>query len=160
MFRYLLLATTIVVAVVIAVAGWTNRDLIRIKLASAYGAVAPKPEPRHTAGNGLQKGLNGDAPWALSALPECLEQRSEATGPLDFLRRHLPSGATELSAPATLRFGDCTIRVVDDEAFVRRGDDRFHIPPRVRFYQTARTLAMLRETTRGNELRVYEPLPR
>ncbi len=157
MVRYLLLATVIVLAVTVAVTGWANRDLIRIKIASAYGAVAPKPEATSTIGGASEKGLRGDAPWALSALPECLVQMSKSTGPLPFVVRHLPPGADPVSAPASLRYGDCTISLDDDEAYVSRGADRFRIPPRVRFYRAPGVLAVLRVDSNGNELRVYEP---
>ena len=45
MARYLILSALIVFGVAIAVAGWVNRDLIRIKIASVYARVPPKPEP-------------------------------------------------------------------------------------------------------------------
>jgi hypothetical protein len=157
MLRYLALATAIVLAVAIGVAGWVNRDMIRIKIASVYGAARPKPEPMRTTAGESEKGLRGDAPWALSALPECLIQLSKSTGSRDFVLRHVPSGAAAVAVPATLTYGDCTISLVDDEAYVRRGNDRFRIPPRVRFYRSAHALTMLRETAGGNEVRVYEP---
>jgi hypothetical protein len=156
MLRYFALATVIVLAVAVAVAGWVNRDVIRIRIASAYGAVPPKPEPSSTVGSASEKGLYGDAPWALSALPECLVQTSETTGPPAFVHGHLPAGVVPVAVPATLKYGDCTILLTDDEAYVNRGDDRFRIPPRVRFYRAPGVLALLREDPNGNELRVYE----
>ena len=84
MLRYLLLATAIVLGVVVGVAAWVNRDLIRIKIASVYGSVSPKPRRRHGRKRS-EKGLRGDAPWALSAFPECLVQMSKSTGTLAFV---------------------------------------------------------------------------
>ena len=156
MLRYLVLATVIVLAIATAVAGWVNRDAIRIKIASVYARVSPKPQPSTAPGAGPSKGLRGDAPWALSALPECLIQTSESTGPLPYVLGHLPPAAAPVAEPATLRYGDCTIEVAGGEAFVRRGDDRFRIPPRVRFYRGRGVLALLRTGPNGNELRVYE----
>jgi hypothetical protein len=155
--RYLLISTAIVLAIAVTVAGWTNRDLIRIKLASIYARVPPKaapPNPNETS-NGVP--LRGDAPWALSALPECLIQTSETTGPPRYVLAHLPSGATAITPPATLTYADCTISIADDEATVTRGADRFRIPPPVRFYRTGATLALLHVESGGMELRVYQP---
>jgi hypothetical protein len=155
--RYLIISTVIVFTVAIVVAGWMNRDLIRIKIASVYASAPPKPLPSSPSGSASTVGLRGDAPWALSALPECLVQTSETTGPEAYALAHLPAGSVPLAAPATLRYGDCTISVTGDEAFVSRGADRFRIPPKVRFYRTARTLGLLRVEGGGSELRVYQP---
>lgn len=159
MLRYLLISTVIVVTAAVVVAGWMNRDLIRIKLASVNLRVPPKPSspnPKETL-NPLP--FHGDAPWALSALPECLIQTSESTGPRDFVLAHLPAGSTPIVPPATLVYGDCTISVTGDEAFVSRGPDRFHIPPHVAFYRSPQALALVRGASGGMELRVYEPSP-
>lgn len=159
MFRYFVLATAIVVGSCIAVTGWVNRDLIRIKIASVYASARPKAEPSSAIGNGSRSGLRGDAPWALSAFPECLQQTSESTGSLAYVLAHLPSGAVEVAPPSTLVYGDCTVFFSGDEAYVRRGTDRFRIPPRVRLYRTPHALALLHEgPLGGNDLRVYEPV--
>lgn len=159
MLRYFVLATVIVVGSAMAIAGWINRDALRIKIASVYAPVPPKPEPATTTGGGAAIGLRGDAPWALSALPECLIQTSETTGPRSYVLAHLPPGAVALAAPATLKFGDCTISLVGDEAYVRRAADRFRIPPRARFYRAPGALVLLREDASGGyELRVYQPV--
>ncbi len=157
MLRYLIISTFIVLTVAVVVAGWMNRDLIRIKIASVYAPAPPKPAPSGSTGTGSKAGLRGDAPWALSALPECLIQMSESTGPQAYTLAHVPAGSVPVPAPATLRYGDCTISVTGDEALVSRGVDRFRIPPKVRFYRTARTLTLLRVEGGGSELRVYQP---
>ncbi len=159
MLRYFVLATVIVVGSAMAIAGWINRDALRIKIASVYAPVPPKPETATTTGRGAAVGLYGDAPWALSALPECLIQTSETTGSRSYVLAHLPAGAVALPAPATLKFGDCTISLAGDEAYVRRATDRFRIPPRVRFFRAPGALALFREdASGGNELRVYQPV--
>jgi len=155
--RYLFISTLIVLGVAMVVAGWVNRDLIRIKIASAYARVNPKPQAANRASGAAATGLRGDAPWALSALPECLVQTSETTGPRAYVAGHLPAGAVAIASPATLHYGDCTISVAGDEAYVQRGNDRFRIPPSVRFYRAPGSLALLRESSNGNELRVYQP---
>ncbi len=160
MIRYLFLSTAIVLGVAVVVAGWTNRDLIRIKIASVYARLPSKP---HAAG-GSQEGagapLRGDAPWALSALPECLIQMSKSTGSQTYVRAHLPRSAAPIRAPATLVYASCSIRILGDEAYVRRGADRLRIPPHAKFYRAGALLALIRETPQGAELRVYEPAQR
>jgi hypothetical protein len=136
-----------------------NRDLIRIKIASVYAHVTKPGGPagpvRATAAP-----LTGDAPWALSALPECLMQMSESNGSRAYVRAHLPAGAVPVRPPATLHYGDCSVTITGDEAYVRRGSDRLRIPPRVQFYRAQELLVMIRETPQTVELRVYEPAQR
>ena len=160
MVRYLLLSTAIVLGVAIAVAAWVNRDLIRIKIASVYARVPPKAGAPGTPERRPAGALWGDAPWALSALPECLIQTSESTGPSAYVRARLPAGAAAIVPPATLVYGDCSISIAGDEAYVRRGADRLRIPPRVRFYRAHGVLALVRQTAQGAELRIYQPAKR
>ena len=157
MLRYLALSTVLVLAIAVAVAGWVNRDLIRIKIASVYARVAPKPGPSNAPEKARPGGLAGDAPWALSALPECLTQTSVSRGSLPYVEARLPKGAAAVVPPATLVYGDCDIRIVGDEAYVRRGADRLRIPPRVRFYRTSDSLVLIRNDQETAELRVYQP---
>ncbi|MBV8332755.1 MAG: hypothetical protein JO192_08490 [Candidatus Eremiobacteraeota bacterium] len=159
MLRYLLLSAFIVFGIAIVVAGWMNRDLIRIKIASVYAKVSPKPVPANPAESVSPAPLRGDAPWALSALPECLVQLSETSGPPAFVMSHLPAGAVQIAPPATLHYADCTISLAGDEAYVVRGPDRLRIPPKVWLYRSATSLAMVRRDARGTELRVYQPAP-
>jgi hypothetical protein len=154
--RYLLISTVVVLAVAVTVAGWMNRDLIRLRIASVYARVPPKPAPPNPVETSNGVPLRGDAPWALSALPECLLQTSETTGPPRYVLAHLPPGAAMVTPPETLKYADCTISIVGDEASVTRGADRFRIPPRVRFYRTGAALALLRVESSGMELRVYQ----
>jgi hypothetical protein len=147
----------IVVGGAVLATAWVNRDLIRIRIASVY-AGSPKPAAPNEPIAGGGAPLRGDAPWALSALPECLIQTSESTGPSSYVRAHLPPGALAVAPPARLVYGDCAISIVGDEAYVQRGNDRLRIPPHVRFYRAAGLLAMIRETPKGAELRVYQPV--
>ncbi|HKU81661.1 MAG TPA: hypothetical protein VJP76_05780, partial [Candidatus Tumulicola sp.] len=99
----------------------------------------------------------GDGPWALSAFPECATQTSETTGPIAYVLGHLPRGARRVRPPARLSAGDCTIALAGDAAFVRRGNDRYRIPPQVRIYRAPGRIAVLRsDPSGGNDLRVYE----
>jgi hypothetical protein len=157
MVRYFALATVIVLGVAVLATAWENRELIRIRIAPTSLPAAPKPVDPNARGAAADVPLHGDAPWALSALPDCLRPLSVSTGPLAYVRAQIPAGATPVVPPATLVYGDCTISVAGDEAFVRRGDDRFHIPANVRFYRGPALLAVLRRSAGGNELRVYLP---
>jgi hypothetical protein len=155
--RYYIISACIVLGAAVLATAWAQRDLIRIKIASVNTPMSPKPEPSTTFGGASTKPLHGDAPWALSALPACLEQVSEVTGPSAYVLAHLPSGAVPVDPPASLVYGDCTISIAGGEAYVRRGGDRFHIPPTVRFYRAPGALVLLRIENNGNELRVYRP---
>lgn len=157
MIRYMVLSTVIVFAVAVVVAGWTHRDLIRIKIASVYAHVPTKAGSASRQEKRKSAALNGDAPWALSALPECLTQTSESTGSQRYVLSHLPPGSVRILPPANLTYGDCSIRIVGDEAYVRRGADLLRIPPRAQFYRAGGLLALMRQSTDRIELRVYEP---
>jgi hypothetical protein len=150
------MSTVIVLGIAVLVAAWTNRDLIRIKLASVYARAATKPGPGD-ASRATSAPLSGDAPWALSALPECLMQVSKSTGSARYVRAHLPAQSVPIVPPRRLVYGDCAIEIEKDEATVRRGADRLRIPPHVLFYRAGRLLSMIRETVQGAELRVYQP---
>jgi hypothetical protein len=154
--RYFALATVIVLTIVVLVTGWQNRELIRIRIASTNVPMPPKAEDP-TVDDATTVPFRGDAPWGLSALPGCLTQISYSTGPLAYVRAHVPAGATPVVPPAKLSYGNCTISVAGDEAWVRRGSDLLHVPPHVRFFRGPGLLAVLRESGNGNELRVYLP---
>jgi hypothetical protein len=118
--------------------------------------VPPKAAQHVAEGPRKAAVFSGDAPWALSALPECFDQTSKSTSPtLPFIIAHLPAGATMVRPPARLQYGDCTLRVRGDEVFVDRGGDHMHIPPQARIYTAPGKVALLRGTEGGYELRVY-----
>ncbi|HVR47428.1 MAG TPA: hypothetical protein VMT95_12435 [Candidatus Binatia bacterium] len=160
MVKYLILSTVIILSVAVLATAWANRDLIRIKIGSAYADVRAKPGGAGAPPQLPSAALRGDAPWALSALPECLTQVSESSGPASYVRGRLPRGAAPIVPPATLVYGDCTITIAGDQADVRRGADRLHIPPSVQFYRGSGLLALMREDSHGAQLRVYEPVQR
>jgi hypothetical protein len=156
MLRYLALATVLVLATAIVVAGWGLRDRLRINVGEGHGR-GGAPNPQASTTPPPPSTLAGDAPWALSALPECFEQLSVDTGPRAFLLRHLPAGSVRVAPPARLEFADCTISAIRDEVYVRRGGDAFRIPPPATLYHSPGRLSLLRATGGGGELRVYQP---
>ena len=156
MLRYYAIATAIVLTIAVIATAWSNRDLIRIKIASVNVRVPPKAGDPWGMG-GVSRGvLRGDAPWALSALPDCLHQRAESSGSLEYVRTHMPPGVTPVPAGSTLVYGTCTISVGNGEAYVTRGPDRLRIPPHVEFYRAPGVLALLRSSGSNGELRVYD----
>jgi hypothetical protein len=157
LLRYYLIATAIVLTIAVAATAWQYRDLIRIRISSTTLPAPPRREPPNRNGGVGGGSLHGDAPWALSALPDCLRQTEESTGSLAYVRSHLPAGATAIVPPATLTYGPCTISVADGEAYVSRGTDRLRIPPHVQFYRKGAVLALLRTSDGFGELRLYEP---
>jgi len=144
-----------VVTGVAIVAAYADREQFALKIKSVYAPAPPK------AANGAVRGavpdaVTGDAPWALSALPECFRQRSKATSVHEsFILAHLPKHAVMVRPPATLQFADCTLRVAGAEIFVRRGKDELRIAPPARLYTAQDAVALLRATPTGYELRTY-----
>jgi hypothetical protein len=157
MLRYYVIATVIVLTVAVVATAWEHRDLIRIRIGSTNLQVSPKPGERIGAGEGQSAALHGDAPWALSALPDCLQQISESTGSLSYVREKLPAGSSPIEPGSLLVYGDCTILVGDGELSVRRGHDRLRVPPHVTLYRAGGELALLRMTGKTGELRIYVP---
>ncbi|HEY9084992.1 MAG TPA: hypothetical protein VIN40_03510 [Candidatus Tyrphobacter sp.] len=159
MLRYLVIAAVLVVGTFVAVTAYHTYAL-RIRVQGGRATMPPKPNASQTPSRAPTRALRGDAPWALSALPECLVQVQEWTGTRRFALAHLPRGARAVTPPAVLRYGDCTIEVRDGEAFVRRGADRLRIPPIARFYRMADGIALLRSAgcaglSCASVLRVY-----
>lgn len=101
------------------------------------------------------QGVHGEAPWAISALPECFTQVEEAHGPPAFVRAHLPAGMRPVAAPSSLDAADCRLRVLANTAVVTRGSERLVIPPDAKFFVKDRQFALLRREGGKAELRVY-----
>jgi hypothetical protein len=140
------------------VAGYYNREKLAIKIKSV--PVTPKPAQAEAEGARRPRAFTGDAPWALSALPECFDQTSKSTSPtMPYILAHLPKGAAMVRPPATLRYADCTLRVsADGEVLVDRGNDHMRIPPQARIYTAPGNIALLRGAEGGYELRVYRAI--
>jgi hypothetical protein len=113
-------------------------------------AQAPPPSKRVAAA------FVGDAPWALSALPECFTQQSKSNGPLKYVLAQLPTGAAMLRPGSVVDVADCRVAVTADTVLVTRGSDRLRVPPISRLYRAPGSLALLRGADDGFELRVYK----
>ena len=100
--------------------------------------------------------LGAEAPWALSALPECWLQQNVWRAPtIAGLHAHLPADARAIAAGSLLVYRNCTLEVRADDAIVTRGKDRFHIPPHTRFFSFGNELIFVRQS-RAAELRTYK----
>lgn len=159
--RYLLISAAIIFGGTIAVAAWVNRDFVRIKIASVNVPMSPKPGRLESLAPASQRPLEMAAPWILSELPFCLEQESDTIGPPSYVEAQIPRGAQPISPKERLTYGNCTIVIGSDEGWVAREEDKFYIPPHVKFFRVpGEGLAVLRNDGKGMELRVYAPLPK
>lgn len=161
MVRYFVAATIIVVTVVAIVTAWGSRDRIRSSFSQSTSpperySASPTPHGGFEAPQSEGRApVRGDAPWALSALPDCLIQESESSGQLAYVRSKLPQNARIVPSGSILHYGPCTISVGDGEAVVSRGSDVLRIPPRVILYRADQKLALLRITGGNGDLRIY-----
>jgi hypothetical protein len=146
-----------VLTVAVIIGAFELRDRLRIDVGEGRGSGgARKPQAASTPPAPV--GISGDAPWALSALPECFTQLSLDRGPRKFLLAHLPAHSVAIPPHTTLNFSDCTIFTKNDEVYVHRGRDAFRIPAPARLYQTPGSLSLLRMAEGAGELRVYQPV--
>jgi hypothetical protein len=148
-----------VVAAFVAVGAYSNRENLAIKIKSVFVKVPPKAAQTEPPSQRKAPAFTGDAPWALSALPECFAQVSKSTGPdLSYILAHLPKGSQMVRPPEDLYYADCVLRIRGDAVYVQRGSDRMRIPPATRVYVNYQDqkLAVLRGAQGAYELRVYE----
>ena len=158
MLRFYLIATAIVLIAGVVVAalyrGGGSRDL---RIASVQSTASPSPPRAQAVASRAPLVPSGDAPWALSAVPECFRQRREVHGPPAFVRAAIPPSAKPLPAGTAVRAGDCTVTVGADVVDVRRAGETLRVPPRATLYALADDgYALLFEDRRGTTLRVYE----
>jgi hypothetical protein len=154
-WRFLALATAIVfgaMAVILALPKQPSPSLPAPRYTSGDGTPGPSA---HDDGRRQPPPVTGNAPWALSALPECFHQRAGAHGPPAFARARIPRGARPVAAPATLQAGDCTLVVAADSATVTRGENRLLIPAVARFYVAGDRLILERSEGARDDVRVY-----
>lgn len=157
MLRYLAIATVIVVGIFVALgAWWLYRPHKPLQVASVQASPAgPRYALPSPTGSSAPVRASGD--WALSGVPECLTQVALTTGPLAYVRSHLPVDAAQLPSGSVLHYGDCTLRYAASSVTVARGSDRLTVPPHATLYARGRQLYLLYSDRRGNELREYAP---
>lgn len=166
MLRYFVIATVLVVGIFVAVAAYHEYRL-HIVVRGGRATMPPRASSSALPNARLARGLRGPAPWALSALPECLEQTQEWKGQLSFVRAHLPRGARAVAPWTVLHYGDCSVFVSHDQALVHRGQDWLSIPPVAHLYTFAagsagdeQGVALIRSSCEGAKcaavLRLYQ----
>jgi hypothetical protein len=111
---------------------WKSHALDVATVQSTGSPSAPRPQSRSTL---VPPDVNGNAPWALSALPECFEQVLSAHGPAAYVLSQLPPGSQAVRGPAELRNADCRLEIRPNVATVERGAERLVIPPVTQFYR-------------------------
>lgn len=121
-----------------------------------YSSSTATPGPAQNAEDlGTPPPLRGNAPWALSALPECFHPDSSRSGTPAFARARFPAAAVLVPSGRRLRVADCTLEVGSGTAVVVRGDNRLVVPPVARFYTAGRTLILDRTAGGREEVRTY-----
>ena len=151
MWRFFFAAAVLVAAFLFAI---TLRKLTPPNLQiSARASGTPSPARSQGAERSGTSEVRGDAPWALSALPDCARQHSEARGAAERVRRLIPSGATPVQG--RLSAGPCSIDVRPNGIFIARGEDRLRIPPPARLLRWDDRYYLYREDRKGSVLRVY-----
>lgn len=133
MLRYFLVAAVLVVGTAIVATAY-HRYHLRIVVRGGRGTMPPRASSALLPSAQSERGLRGAAPWALSALPECMLQTQEWKGTLSEVTAHVPRGARPVAPLSELRYGNCTIFVSRDQAVVHRGDDWLVIPPLAHLY--------------------------
>ena len=152
MWRFYLAATLIVAAFVFAV---TLRKQGSTSIQVSARASGTPSAPRAQAGEKASPSpVRGDAPWALSALPECARQHAERRGPAANVRRAIPPDAREIHGH--LQAGPCSIDVTEDGIQVVRGNDLMRIPPPVRLLESKGRYFLFEKNGKDAVLRVYE----
>lgn len=157
MWRYFAIATAIVV-VVGAIIAWIP-SAPRPERKSTYSSVAhasPGP-PEHDRATQTADPISGDAPWALSALPECFREDRHARGTLAYVRSKVPHDAVALAPGTTLRVANCTVAIGRARALVTRGDTRLRIEPSPHFWRARGRLVLEVDDGARGDLRVYTP---
>ncbi len=157
MLRYYAIATVLVLAVAVIVTARSYSDFMRFRMAASKHSAAPQHlRVAQGARGSPTENVTGDAPWALSALPDCFVQRSETTGSAAYVRSRIPAGAQPVSDGTRLRYGPCTIFVRKSELLVDRGSDHLRVPPKAALYRLGDLLVLVRTSGNSGVLRTYD----
>ena len=116
MWRFFLIATALVVGGLLILLRFEHRGRA-LEVASVRASGTPTLGRAQGRSTFAPSEVEGEAPWAMSALPECFEQVFAAHGKAVFVRGQLPGGARPVVGRAQLRRADC---IVDIEPGRRR----------------------------------------
>ncbi|GAC1396217.1 MAG: hypothetical protein NVS3B17_01850 [Vulcanimicrobiaceae bacterium] len=155
MLRYLALATAIVLGACLIVVALprSHRDAASRYSSDARATAGPA---RHDESRATGTPVGGDAPWALSALPECFVQRASRRGSVAYARVLL-AGARPLASGTVLHVADCTLVLRGDFATVTRGENHLRIPPPARFFALGNATIVERRDGARDDVRLYVP---
>lgn len=158
MARYLALATLVVALVLAAMLALGRGSRLDPQSTYASSARATPGSPMHESGarDLRPQAVTGDAPWALSALPECFHQLHFASGSDAFVRAKMPSSVRRVGAGAFLVTADCRLRIGATDATVTRGENVLHIPAPARFFIARDRLLLETRSAGRSTLRTYE----
>ena len=153
MLRYYAIATALVL-LALALGAALQRSRGIPDAAVRYGGAAATPR----AGGGdpfvaSARPVEGDAPWALDALPECFRQLERRSGTAAFARGAL-HGARRVS-DVVLYVADCRLAIGRDTATVERGENRLIVPASARFYLRGERLLLDRSDGARDDVRTY-----
>ncbi|MBV8602176.1 MAG: hypothetical protein JO359_11485 [Candidatus Eremiobacteraeota bacterium] len=152
MWRFYVAATAIVAAFVFAIASHRESPPdLRISARASGTPTVARSEP--AAANAASVALAGDAPWALSALPDCAQQHAEYRGPATEVRPRIPADAIPMQGE--LHAGPCSLDVTAHGIAIARGSDHLRIPPPARLLKSGERYYLYREERNTAELRVY-----
>jgi hypothetical protein len=156
MLRYYLISAGLVLFLGI-VAGAFHRGVgPELRIASVQSTSSPSPPRSQGASRRTPSPVTGDAPWAMSAVPECFRQRREVQGPTEFVRARIPTGARVVPPGTTIASGDCELVVGEGSLELRRGSESLRVPPTATLYAlSGGDIALLRRDRTGTVLRFY-----
>jgi hypothetical protein len=160
--RYFAIASAIVFACIFALLALGPMQQHAAEPGPYASTIAPAGSPRAEGDAQTSPSpVAGDAPWALSALPECFDERRHVAGPRAYLSRQfgmLPMRAWKPVASGALVSADCRI-VVDGAAGsidVARGDTHLRVPPVTRVFVAGERIVVERVLSAGRyDVRVY-----
>lgn len=151
MWRFYLAATAIVAAFLFIIS--SHRRAPPDLRVSGESSGTPSPARSEARGGESRGNVVGDAPWALSALPDCARQHFELRGPAGIVRAKVPAGATPVEGE--LVAGPCSISVTPRGIVVVRGLDRLRIPPPAQLLHAGDRYYLYRRSGEQAEVRAY-----
>jgi len=157
--RYLAAASAIVLAALLAILALGRTTAMRDVPYASKLASPGVPRIEGTV-NGTAAPLVGDAPWALSALPECFRQLRTLRGSPPYVSAHIgliapPRGTWRRALAGRLATADCIVRISGRTAIVTRGDTRLVVPSDARFSIAGDRLILDRFAGDAEDVRVY-----
>ena len=159
MIRYVAIASAIVIAAILVIVSIGRVTASRDAVASSKLA-SPGVPRREGASDATAAPLAGDAPWALSALPDCFRQLHAIRGGQAYVNAHLaqiaaPRASWHRARRGRLATADCVVTIAGRSALVTRGDTRLRVPPDARFSIAGTRLILDRFADGLEDVRVY-----